>query len=185
MWTDWFNSPISSHIKCGNHKRWASCHSVLSPLWRSPSALHLCVNIAFYVCSRMFAWYSQAQRKSAQGTSHLQAQVEKTYACEIVYSGNKTENTGMDQVVLWCNLWILPIKWRCFSNNSPNLMKKEGLLKTIHHLLASPGSQQSLLWFLLFFSVRVLTHYAIPMTVQFNFKACTVVKYTWCLYILY
>lgn len=89
-----------------------------STLKKRLTALHLSFNIAFYVCSRMFAWLSQAQEEislrhiSSQGTSGGDI-------CIHVYSGNKTCDTGMDQVVPWCNLWILPIKCRFLSPKNP------------------------------------------------------------------
>lgn len=46
----------------------------------------------------------ESAKHKKKSASHLEAQVEEIYVYKIVYSGNKTHNTGMDQVVPWCNL---------------------------------------------------------------------------------
>lgn len=129
---------------------------VLSPPIKTIIALHLSFDIASYICSRMFAWLSQAQEEiglrhiSSGGTSGR----DKYSMYETVYSGNKTHNTGMDQAVPWCNLWIVPIKCTHCQNESPcncsrpckPSKQKEGLLTTSVHLPSTcfAGSLQGL-----------------------------------------
>lgn len=144
----------------------------------------------------MFAWLSQAQEGIvlrhilSWGTNVGEGGDLNMF--ETVYSGNKTPRTGMDQLVPWCNLWRVPIKCRHLSKwgvtNLISIQRGNWQPVSIYHQPASLGSLQGLLLVsTLFFSVRVLTHYAIPTTVQFLFKACTVWwnkhdAYTFCNY---
>lgn len=81
-------------------------------------ALHLCFNIKCYVSSWLFAWLGQTQEDISLRHIPFPGMSGGVIYVWNLYSGNKTHNTGMDQVVPWCNLWIIPIKCRCLSKTN-------------------------------------------------------------------
>lgn len=137
----------------------------------------------------MFAWLGKAQEEIGLSCISFRCTSGRNivYLCfcvcvKNVYSGNTTPNTGINQLVPWCSLWMLikhdgHLSYFLSIGGSTCKCKKKKK-ESIDWRTLSTTLAGSLQWLPLvcsgfhwFFFMTDLTHYAIPKTVQV--QTCT------------
>lgn len=108
--------PISCFIKCVHNFRNITLDIWFRSVMKSKRQIapHLSFNITSYFCMTQPSTIRNQLDTPLISRHTWECDLQHMY--EIVYSGNKTHtNTGMDPLVPWCNLWIVPLKCRRLS----------------------------------------------------------------------
>lgn len=122
---DW-TIPTSCHIKCVNNLINTMLDIWFCPVLNPPRkkrliALHFSFNFALYVCSRNVCMTQLSTRRNQLEAHLISRHKWRRYTCmELYIQGTKLITQGWTPEVPWCNLWIKPIKCRCFSNKYCN-----------------------------------------------------------------